>query len=116
MNGPYCFESFTTLMKNVCPYTLFLSSTNIVTNQKTFFFCFISFLQLQSAQPLLFASRQQQEQQQAASAQLDGVSSATITSPQQQSPENNLLGVAFSPSDQVSHVKFSNGEGLKYNF
>ncbi|XP_037029684.1 putative cyclin-dependent serine/threonine-protein kinase DDB_G0272797/DDB_G0274007 isoform X1 [Bradysia coprophila] len=82
------------------------------------------FQQLQSVQPLFFASRQQEQQQQAATAQsqLDSFSSTAVTTPQQQqqpqlqSQENNLLGVAFSPSDQVSHVKFSNGEGLKYNF
>lgn len=77
-----------------------------LTSRFTFFF---NSKQLQSAQPLLFASRQQEQQQQA-------TTQSQLEQQQQQSQENNLLGVAFSPSDQVSHVKFSNGEGLKYNF
>lgn len=34
---------------------------------------------------------------------------------EQQSQANNLLGVKFSPSNEVSHVKYTS-DGLNYNF
>lgn len=34
---------------------------------------------------------------------------------EQQAPANNLLGHKYSPSNEVSHVKYTS-EGLNYNF
>ncbi|XP_004525104.1 putative uncharacterized protein DDB_G0271606 [Ceratitis capitata] len=44
-----------------------------------------------------------------------GSSSTTPISPTGSSTTEKLLGIQYSPSDQVSHVKFSSGN-LKYNF
>nr|XP_029708052.1 GATA zinc finger domain-containing protein 10-like [Aedes albopictus] len=61
-------------------------------------------LQQQQQQQQYDASQQQQQQQQDPSAATDA-----------QATHNKLIGVAFSPSNEVSQVKF-NGNGLKYNF
>lgn len=39
----------------------------------------------------------------------------TVKYQQQQAATNNLLGTHFSPSNEVSHVKFSSGDS-SYNF
>nr|XP_029711286.1 putative uncharacterized protein DDB_G0271606 [Aedes albopictus] len=64
-------------------------------------------LQQQQQQQQYDASQQQQQQQQ----QQQDPSAATDA----QATHNKLIGVAFSPSNEVSQVKF-NGNGLKYNF
>lgn len=54
---------------------------------------------------------QQVEKQQSETSQ----SSADYTSANAEQ-KNQLLGVAYSPSNQVSQVKYSSNAGLNYNF
>lgn len=78
-------------------------------------------MQQQQQQQLVNQQRFAYQQQNALHEQNENVASQYQQEPQtykqfeQQAPANNLLGHKYSPSNEVSHVKYTS-DGLNYNF